>query len=204
MDKPMSNLMFNSTSNRMHFRMMSLVHETLYGLLRDPYKALRAAGIEPGQQVLEVGCGPGFFTIPAAEIVGEGGHVYALDINPLAVERVRQKIEEKGLTNVQAILADAAETGLPDQSFDLIFLFGFMRPIGDLRDILAELHRLLKPAGVLSVEGRLRISNRFFHLVGHQGRISQYKSLQDPVSGSSHGRVPSHPSLRGRGLGALR
>jgi ubiquinone/menaquinone biosynthesis C-methylase UbiE len=178
MDKPMSGLMFNSTSNRMHFRMMSLVHETLYGLLRDPYKALRAAGIEPGQQVLEVGCGPGFFTIPAAEIVGEGGHVYALDINPLAVERVRQKIEEKGLTNVQAILADAAETGLPDQSFDLIFLFGFMRPIGDLRDILAELHRLLKPAGVLSVEGRLRISNRFFHLVGRQGRISQYKKIE--------------------------
>ena len=178
MDKPMSNLMFNSTSNRMHFKMMSLVHETLYGLLRDPYKALRAAGIEPGQQVLEVGCGPGFFTIPAAGIVGEGGHVYALDINPLAVERVRQKIEEKGLTNVKAILADAAETGLPDQSFDLIFLFGFMRPIGDLRDILAELHRLLKPAGVLSVEGRLRISNRFFHLVGRQGRISQYKKIE--------------------------
>ncbi|MBE9471268.1 MAG: methyltransferase domain-containing protein, partial [Chloroflexi bacterium] len=73
-------------TNRMHFKMMSLVHETLYGLFRDPYKALNAAGLEPGQKVLEVGCGPGFFTIPAAKTVGEKGSVCALDISPLAIE----------------------------------------------------------------------------------------------------------------------
>ena len=103
-----------SVSDRLHFRMMSLVHETLYGLFRDPYKALDAAGLEPGQKVLEVGCGPGFFTIPAARIVGEKGSVYALDVSPLAVERVQQKIEKEGATNVETILADAAQTGLPD------------------------------------------------------------------------------------------
>jgi ubiquinone/menaquinone biosynthesis C-methylase UbiE len=68
---------------------MSLVHEDLYGLFRDPYKALRAAGLEPGQKVLEVGCGPGFFTVPAAKTVGQGGIVYALDVNPLAIGKVR-------------------------------------------------------------------------------------------------------------------
>jgi D-arabinose 1-dehydrogenase-like Zn-dependent alcohol dehydrogenase len=74
-----------SHPNRLSFRMMSFVHETLYGLFRDPYKALKAAGLEPGQKVLEVGCGPGHFTIPAAEIVGDKGSVLALDVNPLAV-----------------------------------------------------------------------------------------------------------------------
>ena len=58
-------------TSRMNFKMMSFIHETLYGLFRDPYKALNAAGLEAGQRVLEVGCGPGFFTIPAARIVGE-------------------------------------------------------------------------------------------------------------------------------------
>jgi demethylmenaquinone methyltransferase/2-methoxy-6-polyprenyl-1,4-benzoquinol methylase len=167
-----------SVTNKMYFRMMSLVHETLYGLFRDPYKALNAAGLEPGQSVLEVGCGPGFFTIPAARIVGEKGGVCALDINPLAVERVQQRIEQEGVTNVETILADAAHTGLPGQSFDLAFVFGFARPIGGMGNILTELHRLLKPAGILSVEGRPRIPGELFCPLDRQGRISQFGKVE--------------------------
>ncbi len=163
-----------SVANGMHFKMMSLVHETLYGLFRDPYKALSAAGLKPGQKVLEVGCGPGFFSIPAARMVGEKGSVYALDINPLAVERVQQKIEEEGVTNVKTVLADAAQTGLPDQFFDLIFVFGFAHSVGNMENILTELHRLLKPAGILSTEGRLWISSEPFRPLKRQGRISQF------------------------------
>jgi ubiquinone/menaquinone biosynthesis C-methylase UbiE len=167
-----------SLSDKVHFKMMSLVHETLYGLFRDPYQALNAAGLEPGQKVLEVGCGPGFFTIPAAKIVGEEGSVCALDISPLAVERVQQKIEREGATNVEIILADAAQTGLPDQSFDLIFVFGVAHPVGDMEDILIELHRLLKPAGVLSIEGQPWPSNGLFYSVKRQGRISQFRKIR--------------------------
>jgi demethylmenaquinone methyltransferase/2-methoxy-6-polyprenyl-1,4-benzoquinol methylase len=166
-----------SLSDRIHFRMMSLVHQDLYRLFRDPYEVLNAAGLELGQEVLEVGCGPGFFTIPAARIVGEKGCVHALDVNPLAVAKVRRKIEGDGVTNVKAILADAAETGLPDESFDLVFLFGFGNPVGDMDGILTELHRLLKPAGTLSIEGRLEPSNALFGLVKRQGRISQFAKV---------------------------
>jgi ubiquinone/menaquinone biosynthesis C-methylase UbiE len=166
-----------SRPGRLNFAIMSFVHETLYSLFRDPCKVLNAAGLEPGQKVLEVGCGPGFFTVPAARIVGEKGSVYALDVNPLAVERVQQKIEKAGVTNVKTILADAAQTGLPDQSFDLVYLFGFVRPIGTLESIWSELHRLLKPAGVLSVEGRLRPPNKLFYPVKHQGRIPQFRKV---------------------------
>jgi ubiquinone/menaquinone biosynthesis C-methylase UbiE len=166
-----------SLSDKAHFKMMSLVHETLYGLFRDPYEALNAAGLEPGQKVLEIGCGPGFFTIPAARIVGETGSVCALDISSLAVERVQQKIEKEGATNVEIILADAAQTGLPDQSFDLIFVFGLARPIGEMSNILAELHRLLKPEGILSIEGRPWPSNELFYPVERRGRISQFRKV---------------------------
>jgi ubiquinone/menaquinone biosynthesis C-methylase UbiE len=138
---------------------------------------LNAAGLEPGQKVLEVGCGPGFFTVPAGRIVGETGSVYALDISPLAIGKVRRKIEEAGVTNVKTILADAALTGLPDQSFDLVFLFGFAHPVGGLESILTELHRLLKPGGMLSVEGRLRPSSELFYPVKRQGRISRFRKV---------------------------
>jgi ubiquinone/menaquinone biosynthesis C-methylase UbiE len=166
-----------SVADRVHFKMMSLVHETLYGLFRDPYKALNAAGLEPGQKVLEAGCGPGFFTVPAARIVGEGGSVLALDINPLAVERVQRKVAQEGVTNVKTVLADAAQTGLPGQGFDLIFLFGLAHPIGSMDGILSELHRLLKPGGILAIEGRLQPSGALFQLVKRQGRISQFRKM---------------------------
>ncbi|MFX0142344.1 MAG: class I SAM-dependent methyltransferase [Candidatus Hodarchaeota archaeon] len=85
------------------------------------------AGLKPGQQVLEVGCGPGFFTIPATKIVTASGTIYALDIHPLAKKRVKEKIKAEKLTNVKTIIANATDTGLPDRSVDLAFFFGVPR-----------------------------------------------------------------------------
>ena len=94
--------------DRIHFKTISFVHETLYRLFVNSYKLLNAAELKPRQKVLEVGCGPGFFTIPAAKMVGEKGSVYALEINPVAVETLRRKIMENNLKNVQVLLADAS------------------------------------------------------------------------------------------------
>ena len=58
--------------------MISFVHDNLYGLFVNPYKLLNVAGLKPGQKVLEVGCGLGFFTILATKIVGEKGRVYVI------------------------------------------------------------------------------------------------------------------------------
>ncbi len=141
-----------SVYNRIHFRMMSFVHDTLYGLFLNPYKLLNAAGLKPGQKVLEVGCGPGFFTIPAAKIVGDKGKVYALDVNPVAVETVRRKIMENNLKNVKIMLADASETGLPDESIDVAFLFGVIHALKDVDAVMREMHHILKVKGILSVQ----------------------------------------------------
>ena len=167
-----------STSSRLHFKMMSFVHETLYGLFRDPYEALNAAGLEEGQRVLEVGCGPGFFTVPAAKVVGERGSVCALDVSPLAIARVEQKVEKAGVTNVKTILTDAAHTDLPDASFDFIFVFGFDRNVRQMGSILPELHRLLKPAGTLATEGRLWRSSELFHSTEPEGHILEFRKAR--------------------------
>jgi ubiquinone/menaquinone biosynthesis C-methylase UbiE len=121
--------------DKLHFGMIRIVHEGLSG----------------GQRVLEVGCGPGFFTIPAAKIAGGSGHVYALDINPVAVEHVQRKIAHAGLGNVEARLADASETGLPSQSVDVVFLFGVMHAFKDVSKVLREMHRVLRSKGTLSI-----------------------------------------------------
>jgi len=141
-----------SIYDRVHFRMVSFVHDTLYGFFVNPYKLLNSAGLKPGQKVLEIGCGPGFFTIPAAKIVGEKGSVYALDINPVAIKTMRRKIKEKGLKNVKVILADASETGLPEESVDVAFLFGVIHALDDVDAVMQETHRVLKVKGVLSIQ----------------------------------------------------
>jgi len=68
------------------FKIITIMHyNPMLPIIRNPYKILERAGLKPGQNVLEVGCGPGFFTIPAAHIVGEEGKVYAVDTHPLAI-----------------------------------------------------------------------------------------------------------------------
>ncbi len=164
-------------TNQLHFKMISFVHETLYGWFRNPYKVLEAAGLQPGQRVLEIGCGPGFFSPAAASILGENGRLVALDINPLAIRKTQEKISQAGFTNTTVLLADAAHTGAPDHSFDLVFVFGFARPIGSLEDIWMELFRVLKPGGILSIEGRPIPPNKLFNLFRSRGRIYQYKRI---------------------------
>jgi len=144
-----------SRYDRLHFAMIRIVHETLYGVFVNPYRLLTQAGLRRGQRVLEVGCGPGFFTIPAAKIAGETGRVIALDINPAAVEYVSRKIVGSGLANVETRLADATETRLGDESVDLAFLFGVMHSFKDLNKLLREMHRVLRPNGILSIQSRL-------------------------------------------------
>ena len=57
----------------------------------NPMKTLQGAGIQPGQRVLEVGCGTGFFTIPAAQMIGEEGCLAAMDALSILLNRYQKK-----------------------------------------------------------------------------------------------------------------
>ena len=130
------------------FRFMSLSF-----IFRDiflPRKNILAeVGIKPGFSILDYGCGSGSYTIPAAQLVGESGKVYSLDIHPLAVQQVQKVVAKKRLTNIETILSDCATT-LPEESIDVTLLYDTLHALGDPDGVLAELHRVLKPNGILS------------------------------------------------------
>ena len=120
--------------------------------LFDPKKTLRDADVKPGQTVLEVGCGTGFFTLPAAEILGESGHLIAMDPLSDYVDRVTTKVQDAGLKNVEVIRRDALNTELESTSIDLVLLFGVVPfPTLPLGRLLPEMHRVLKVDGTLAV-----------------------------------------------------
>jgi len=162
-------------SEKIAFGGIRFMHEMLYGLFRDADRLLQDAGLMQGMRVLEVGCGPGFFTLPAARRVGEGGSVCAIDLNPYAVAHVRAKVDRQGARNVEVLQLDASATGFSAASFDLAFLFGLRRTIGGLDAVLREMHRVIQPGGILAVEGPLVGESDLFALRSHEGRIFVYK-----------------------------
>jgi demethylmenaquinone methyltransferase/2-methoxy-6-polyprenyl-1,4-benzoquinol methylase len=120
--------------------------------LFDPMKTLIGAGIKPGQTVLEVGCGTGFFTIPIAQLIGNQGCLVAIDALSDYIERVNEKIQIADLKNVQVVKRDALDTGLDELSIDKVLLFGVIPfPSLPLNRLLPEMHRILKPDGTLAV-----------------------------------------------------
>lgn len=110
---------------------------------------LKEVGIKPGFHVLDYGCGSGGYLIATAELVGKSGKIYALDIHPLAIQRVQNIASKKQLTNVETICSDC-KTGLPDNSVDVILLYDTFHSLSDANGVLEELHRALKPTGILS------------------------------------------------------
>ena len=115
-----------------------------------PINILKEAGIKPGFHVLDYGCGPGSYAIAAAQLVSESGKIYALDIHPLAIKEVQNTALKKKLTNIETILSDCA-TGLPDESIDVVLLYDILHGLSRSNEILAELYRVLKPDGILSL-----------------------------------------------------
>ncbi len=118
----------------------------------NPVKTLRGADIQPGQTVLEVGCGTGFFTIPTARLIGDNGCLVAMDVSSDFIEQVLKKVQSADLKNVRIVKRDALDTGLDTASIDKVLLFGVIPfPLLPLNRLLPEMHRVLKPEGTLAV-----------------------------------------------------
>ncbi len=101
--------------------------------------------------MVDYGCGPGSYTFFLARMVGEAGKVYAVDIHPLAVRKIKDIVSRKHLKNVEAVCSDR-ETGLPDNSADVVLLYDSFHALNDPDGVLKELHRILKPGGILSFQ----------------------------------------------------
>ncbi len=134
--------------DRQHFRFLGLSYK-IRDRLRPRRTILKEAGFKPGDRVLDFGCGPGSYILPLAEMVGPGGEVYALDINPLAIKKVEDLVQRNQLKNIKTILSDGP-TGLPDEFLDAVLLYDVFHDLKQPEVILRELHRVLKPEGILS------------------------------------------------------
>jgi ubiquinone/menaquinone biosynthesis C-methylase UbiE len=133
------------------FRFMALGYK-LRDLFQNPRRSLEKARLTEGMSVVDYGCGPGSFTIAAAEMIGEKGRLFAVDIHPLAISTVRQKASRKGLQNVETVLVQGYDTGIEASSVDRVLLIDTIHLIDDPDALFREIHRMLKPDGLLFME----------------------------------------------------
>jgi ubiquinone/menaquinone biosynthesis C-methylase UbiE len=113
---------------------------------------LEKVPLREGMVVVDYGCGPGRYTIPIAELVGPKGKVFAVDIHPLAIKTVKEKAARSDLKNVEAVLVDSFNTGIQSSSADLVLAIDMIHSITDYDALFHEIHRILKPNGLLFMD----------------------------------------------------
>jgi len=116
-------------------------------LLQNPYKIL-GPYVRPGMKTLDIGSAMGFFSLPMAEMVGPGGKVVCVDVQPGMLRVLRRRAAEAGLAErIETHESTENAIGLrgQDGSFDFALAFTMLHEVGDQTGFLREIYQLLKP-----------------------------------------------------------
>ncbi len=111
-----------------------------------PYKTLDVLGLKQGEIMADIGCGIGYFSLPASEIVGDSGRVYAMDISIEMLEELEQKIEESN-SIIRVIATDENDFKVEDSSVTYAFICNVLHETKDMNIFLTEAKRILKDNG---------------------------------------------------------
>ena len=107
-------------------------------------------GLKSGVKVCDMGCGNGFHTLKIAELLNDsGGSVYAVDVQPMMLKLLRERMEEQGVENVVPILGSYHNPRLPENTIDLILLVDVYHEFSHPVEMLSAMKRSLKKDGAL-------------------------------------------------------
>jgi ubiquinone/menaquinone biosynthesis C-methylase UbiE len=148
------------------FRMMKVLFD-----VRDRFVSVSSLldefNIEPGQTVVDYGCGPGSYVKRASELAGPQGRVFALDIHELAIKAVTKRAIKEGLTNVTAVVTDRNKCSLADETADVIYALDMFHMVSDPGGLMRDLNRISKRSGFLFIDN------------GHQSRDEARSKIID-------------------------
>lgn len=111
-------------------------------------------GIGPGKNVADVGAGSGWFTVRAASRVTDSGTVYAVDINPEAVQYIANRVKKAHLGNVKTILSRSDDPLLPTSTIDSVLLLKTYHEVENPIALLQNLRASLRPGAKVGIIDR--------------------------------------------------
>jgi SAM-dependent methyltransferase len=150
---------------------------------QDPGRLWRRVALRPGETVVDVGAGSGYFSFPAADAVGPTGHVYAVDVSGELVELIRERANERRTSNLTALRSTPARIPLNDGVADVALLANVLHGVPP--STVAEAVRTLRPGGRLVNVDWKKVTTPSGPPLQH--RLSETEATRALVS---HGLVP--------------
>ena len=117
-------------------------------------RVMDALAVTPGKSVADIGAGSGWFTVRAAKRVGNAGLVYAVDINPAAIQHINERIQKEHLGNVKTILGKPDNPELPPDAVDAVLLLKTYHEVAEPVALLRNLRAALKPGARVGIIDR--------------------------------------------------
>ena len=114
-------------------------------IVRQRERTLDISSPQPGEQIVDVGCGPGLLARELAAAVGKTGRVVGVDSSAPMLELARNRCAD--LSNVEFVECDATDLAVEDTSADVVTCIQVLLYVTDVRKALQEMHRVLKPGG---------------------------------------------------------
>ena len=149
------------------FRVMTFIMKLMDLFTNYSSRNIGNLNIISGQTVIDYGCGPGRYIKDASRMVGPSGKVIAIDIHPLAIKNVNDKIKKYKLSNVHVTLANGYKTDIESAIADVVYALDMFHMIEQPKELMTELGRLVK------MDGRVIIED------GHQPRSETKMKIED-------------------------
>ena len=156
--------------------MVFLLDNGLRKLGQDPEKILKGL-VAKGDMVADIGCGPGFFTLPLARMAGETGKVFACDVQDKMLEIIKKKIHDKPLfKNVLPVKLGAEQLKLPE-GLDFVLCFNVIHEMENSGMFFEKIYGLMKNGGkMLVAEPNKRVNEDGFRNSIEKAILAGFKS----------------------------
>lgn len=112
---------------------------------------IASLGLKPGQNVADIGAGPGIISVPMAKAVGPGGTVYAVEVDKGYFPHIMQKATAAQVTNVKTVLGAFTDPKLPARNIDVALFHDVLHHIEDRAGYLKAMASYMKPDGRIAI-----------------------------------------------------
>jgi FkbM family methyltransferase len=136
--------------------------------LLPPEETLIKLGLHEGDVMADIGCGIGYFTIPASKIVGDNGKVFAMDILPEMLQDVGKKIKDNNISNIEIILTEENDLKLEDNKVTFAFISTVLHEADEKENFLNEIKRIISPKGRIAIVEWQKINSEFGPPIEHR------------------------------------